>query len=92
MTMFKRNLKKNVKNELMRSDAKFDIIQTLMKIAIDVDDKLYKRAMKKRYDQFHKRAKIFFESTIDYHAKRDHFKKYSNLDYRELASMELNSI
>jgi len=48
--MFKRDLKKNVKNELMRSDARFDTIQTLMKIAIDVDDKLYKRAMKKRYD------------------------------------------
>ncbi len=48
--MFKRDLKKNVKNELMRSDAKFDIIQTLVKIAIDVDDKLYKRAMKKRYN------------------------------------------
>ncbi len=48
--MFKRNLKKNVKDELMRSDAKFDTIQTLIKIAIDVDDKLYKRAIKKRYD------------------------------------------
>ena len=44
--MFKRNLKKNVKDELMRSDAKFDTIQTLIKIAIDVDDKLYKRAIK----------------------------------------------
>ena len=50
MTMFKRDLKKNVKNELMRSDAKFDTIQTLVKIAIDIDDKLYKRAMKKQYD------------------------------------------
>ncbi len=50
MTMFKRDLKKNVKNELMRNDARFDIIQTLVKIAIDIDDKLYKRAMKKRYD------------------------------------------
>ncbi len=50
MTMFKRDLKKNVKNELMRSEARFDTIQTLVKIAIDVDDKLYKRAMKKRYD------------------------------------------
>ena len=48
--MFKRDLKKNVKDELMRSDAKFDIIQTLVKVLIDVDDKLYKRAMKKRYD------------------------------------------
>ncbi len=91
MTMFKRDLKKNVKNELIRSDARFNTIQTLIKIAIDVNDKLYKRAMKKQYDQLHKRAKIFFESTIDYYAKRDHFKKYSNPNYREFASMKLNS-
>ncbi len=91
MTMFKRDLKKNVKNELMRNDARFDTIQTLIKIAIDVDDKLYKRAMEKQYDQLYKRAGIFFGPTIDYHAKKDHFKKYSNLDYRELASMKLNS-
>ncbi len=90
--MFKRDLKKNVKNELMRNDAKFDIIQTLVKIAIDVDDKLYKRAMKKRYDQSYERARIFFELAIDYYAKKDHFKKYNNLDYCELASMKLNSI
>ncbi len=50
MTMFKRDLKKNIKDELMRNDARFDIIQILIKIAIDVDDKLYKRAMKKQYD------------------------------------------
>ena len=62
-----------------------------MEIAIDVDDKLYKRAIEKRYDQLHKRARIFFESTIEYHAKRDHSKKYNNLNYREFASIELNS-
>jgi len=62
-----------------------------MKIAIDVDDKLYKRAMKKRYDQSQGRAEIFFGSTVEYHAKKDHFKKYSNLDYRGPASMKLNS-
>ncbi len=90
MTMFKRDLKKNVKNELMRNGARFDIIQILVKIAIDVDDKLYKRAMKKRYDQSYERARIFFESMVDYHAKKDHLKKYSNPNYRESASMELN--
>ena len=50
MTMFKQDLKKNVKDELMRNDAKFNTIQILVKITIDVDDKLYKRAIKKRYD------------------------------------------
>jgi hypothetical protein len=47
--------------------------------------------MKKRYDQSHKKAEIFFESVINYYAKRDHFKKYNNLDYRKSASMKLNS-
>ncbi len=89
--MFKRDLKKNVKNELMRSGARFDTIQILVKIAIDVNDKLYKRAMKKQYDQLHERARIFFESTIDYYAKKDHFKKYNNSNYRESTSMKLNS-
>ncbi len=28
---------------------------------------------------------------VDYHAKGDHFKKYSNLNYREPAPMELDS-
>jgi len=91
MTMFKRDLKKNVKDELMRSDARFDTIQTLVKIAIDVDDKLYERAMKKRYDQPQGRAGISFGPTVEYHAKRDHFKKYSNPDYRGPAPMKLNS-
>ncbi len=48
--------------------------------------------MKKRYDQSYRRAGIFFEPTIDYYAKRDQSKKYSNSNYRESASMKLNSI
>jgi hypothetical protein len=91
MTMFKRGLKENVKDELMRSGARFDTIQTLVKVAIDVDDKLYERAMKKRYDQPHGRAGISFGPVVDYHAKGDHSKKYSNPDYREPAPMKLNS-
>ncbi len=42
-------------------------IFNLIKIIIDFDDKLYKRAIKKRYNQFYKKAKIFFESTIKYY-------------------------
>jgi len=90
MTMFKRGLKENVKDELMRSGARFDTIQTLVEVAIDVDDKLYERAMEKRYDQPHGRAGISFGPTVGYHAKGDHFKKYSNPDYRGPAPMELD--
>jgi len=66
----------------------FDLIE----VVIDLNDKLYERAMKKRYDQLHERAEIFFESTIKYHLRESRSKqKYSNLDYCGPASMKLDS-
>jgi len=41
----------------------FDLIE----VVINLDDKLYERAMKKQYDQLHERARIFFKSTTKYH-------------------------
>jgi len=66
MTMFRRDLKNNLKNELMRDDKSISDMFDLIIIVIDLDDKLYERAMKKRYDQLRERAKTFFESTIEY--------------------------
>jgi len=40
----------------------FDLIEVI----IDFDNKLYKRIIKKRYDQLYKRIEIFFELTIKY--------------------------
>jgi hypothetical protein len=63
----------------------------LIKVIIDFDNKLYKRAMKKRYDQFYERARTFFKSTIKYHLRESRFnQKYNNLDYRESTSMKLD--
>jgi len=67
MTMFRRDLKNNLKNEIMRNDKNISDMFDLIEVVIDLDDKLYERAMKKRYDQFHERAKTFFESMIEYH-------------------------
>jgi hypothetical protein len=64
--MFRRDLKNNLKDELMRDDKIISDMFDLIMIIIDLDDKLYERAMKKRYDQFRERAEIFFESTIKY--------------------------
>jgi len=50
----------------MRDDKFINDMFDFIEVVIDFDDKLYKRAMKKRYDQFHKKAKIFFELTIKY--------------------------
>jgi hypothetical protein len=66
MTMFRRDLKNNLKDELMRDDKSISDMFDLVMIAIDLDDKLYKRVMKKRYDQLRERAEIFFEPTIKY--------------------------
>ncbi len=66
MTMFRRGLKDNLKNEIMRDDRSISDMFDLIEVAIDLDDKLYERAMKKRYDQPRERAEIFFESTIEY--------------------------
>jgi hypothetical protein len=66
MTIFRQNLKDNLKNKIMRDDKFISDIFDLIKVVIDLDDKLYERAMKKRYDQSQERAEIFFESTIEY--------------------------
>jgi len=66
MTMFRRDLKNNLKDELMRDERSISDMFDFIMIAIDLDDKLYERAMKKRYDQFKERAGTFFESAIEY--------------------------
>jgi len=40
----------------------FDLIE----IIINFDDKLYEKAMKKKYDQLQERTRIFFELAIKY--------------------------
>jgi len=51
MTMFRRGLKDNLKDEIMRDGKSISDMFNLIEVVIDLDDKLYKRAMKKRYDQ-----------------------------------------
>ena len=56
MTMFRRGLKDNVKDELMRDGRRIDSLERLIEAAIDIDDKLYERAMEKRFDDPRGRA------------------------------------
>jgi hypothetical protein len=93
MTMFRRDLKDNLKDEIMRDGRSISDMFDLIEVVIDLDDKLYEKAMKKRYDQSRERAEIFFESTIEYHSRESRSsQKYSNSDYRESALMKLNFI
>ncbi len=56
MTMFRQDLKNNLKDEIIRDDKLINDMFNLIEVVIDFDDKLYERAMKKRYDQFHERV------------------------------------
>jgi len=64
--MFRQNLKNNFKDEIMRNERRINDMFNLIKVVINFNDKLYKKAMKKRYDQLRERARIFFELAIEY--------------------------
>ncbi len=93
MTMFRRGLKDNLKDEIMRDERFISNMFDLIEVAIDLDDKLYKRAMKKKYDQPQERARTSFELAIEYRQRgfRSN-QKYSNSNYHEPAPMKLDSI
>ncbi len=48
--MYYRGLKDNVKDELMRSRQDQALLIELIKASIDVDDKLYERAIEKKHN------------------------------------------
>ncbi len=48
--MFRQNLKNNFKNEIMCDDKFINDMFDFIEVVIDFDDKLYERAMKKRYN------------------------------------------
>jgi len=48
--MFRRNLKNNFKNEIMRDNKFINDMFNLMEVIIDFNDKLYESIIKKRYD------------------------------------------
>ena len=51
--MFRRELKNNVKNKLMRDERLVENLKTLIEITIDLNNKLYNRAIEKRYSKRH---------------------------------------
>lgn len=50
MTMYRRGLKENVKDELMRAGIKIEDLDNLIRATIEIDDNLYERAIERRYD------------------------------------------
>jgi hypothetical protein len=92
--MFRQGLKENLKDELMCDGRELLNMKVLMEVAIEIDDKLYERAMEKRFDQpNHGREETFFGPTSGYYGgkSRSNTNRYSNPDYRGPAPMELDS-
>jgi len=50
----------------MRDEKTLNDMFDLIEVVIDFDDKLYKRVIKKKYDQFREKTRIFFELAIKY--------------------------
>ena len=85
--MYRRGLNNNVKDELMRNEKDYENPQKLIKITIELDDKLYKRVMKKRYDQSKDRTELIYESIVKY-VKSKHQSYIRNSEYIEFALMK----
>ena len=63
MTIFCRRLKDNVKDELIRDGRRIDTLERLIKVVIDIDDKLYERAIEKRYNNLRSRVGTYTRSS-----------------------------
>ncbi len=48
--MFRQDFKNNLKNEIIRNEKTLNDMFNFIEIVIDFNDKLYKKAMKKRYN------------------------------------------
>ena len=48
--MFRQNLKNNLKDEIMRDEKILNDMFDFIEVVIDFNDKLYKKAIKKRYN------------------------------------------
>ena len=53
MTMFWREFKNSVKNKLMRDKQFMENFKTLIKVIIDLNDKLYEQTIEKQYSKQH---------------------------------------
>ena len=91
--MYRRELKEQVKDELMRDERTYEILDELIEIFIDFDDKLYERIMKKRYDEEPKgRIEIYSKRLTSSYSKELSFERERRVDeHVDIVSMKLNS-
>ena len=90
MMMYWWEFKDNVKDELMHHEVMIETLKELMKAAIEIDDKLYERAMKKRYNNSCDRTDIYMRTHISYHQEEIRFFRKRNNFYTETVSIKLD--
>ena len=62
--MYRRKFKKNVKNEFMRIEKNTKNLKKLIEISIRLDDILYDKIIKKKYNNSYKRFEIYTKKTL----------------------------
>ena len=92
-TMYRRGLKEQVKDELMRDEKAYETLDELIEIFIDLDDKLYERAMEKKYDEEPRRRTETYSGRLpsSYHGGSSFGKGRRADEPADIVPMELNS-
>ena len=87
--MFYKDLKSNVKNEIMRKDVQYNSLDALIIATINIDDNWYKWILKKRFErELRKKTNTHHEELIK--RKDENFKEKLHDD--EITSMKINVI
>ena len=90
--MYRRELKEQIKNELMRDERAYETLDELIEIFIDFDDKFYERAMKKKYDEkLKRRIETYSSRLLSSYLEGSSFDKGRRVDeHAKIVSMKLN--
>ena len=90
--MYRRELKKQVKNELMRDERTYETLDELIEIFIDLDDKLYERAMEKKYDEkFKEKIETYSSRLSSSYSRESNLNKRRDVDeHANIVLMKLN--
>ena len=88
MIIYWRGLKENVKNQLTFDDDVMKTLNTLIKVAIEIDDKLYKHVMKKQH--MIKKNQLNYYETQSANIKSRQSEEKWDASYYESQSMKLN--
>ena len=73
----------------MRDEQDYENLAELIEIVIDVNNKLYKRVMKTRYDQFRDKTELIYKLVAGY-VKTKQQLYIKNSKYTDLTSMKFN--